>query len=204
MNKRHLLTATLIGLLSVFSAGRADAHPHVWVEARAVLQFDGGRLTAIRQHWQFDEFFSSVLYEDFDRNKNGKFEADEVAAMRDGAFTGLGEVNFFTDLRVAGAQVAWPGAQDFAVEMYDDGTVAYTFTLPLPQPVEMTAQSVTLSLYDPDYYVSVEFEPGPSIEFQDLAEASCRYSLAEDEENAIYFGAVFPVRATFDCSGTTG
>lgn len=203
MLKRPLLILTS-WFLATLAPTAALAHPHVWVEARAVLNFEAGQLVSIRQHWQFDEFFSFILFEDFDQNKNGSFEPDEVTAMRNGAFLGLGEVNFFTDLRVDGEQVAWRGAREFAVELYDDGSVAYVFTLDLPEPTDMKDASVTLSLYDPDYYVSVDFEPGPSIDYHAMTGQSCTYRLEETEDNAIYFGSVYPVRAVFECTGITG
>src|SRR5690606_31537808 len=52
MLKRLLAAAALF--LSL--AGVALAHPHIFIDARAALEFDAaGRLTTIRNSWTFDE-----------------------------------------------------------------------------------------------------------------------------------------------------
>lgn len=199
--RRAIAAAAVIAFLTMVPTA-GSTHPHVWVSALAFLGFEDGRLAKIRMQWAFDEFFSAVLYEDFDRNKNGAFEPKEVEAMRQGAFTGLSEVGFFTDLRIDGQQVAWDGAEDFGIAVSADGSVvSYSFTLTLPEPVDLVTQPVTLSVYDPEYYVAVDFIEDRPLRFRNNEAATCAYSFEEAEDNPIYYGAVYPIRAVLSCTG---
>ncbi|NMM46227.1 DUF1007 family protein [Rhodospirillaceae bacterium KN72] len=194
------IAAAFLSSVGAVAAGPAAAHPHVWVDAVADLGIREGALQEVRMRWTFDDFFSLVLFEDFDVNDNKRFEPNEVEKMRDGAFTGLGEVAFFTDLRIDGVRVDWSGARDFGVELGEDGRASYLFTLDLPQPVDPVAHKVSVTLYDPDYYVDVQFAETGGVSFTDLdpsLECGARYEPAED--TPIYFGSVIPKRAVVEC-----
>lgn len=179
------------------------AHPHVWVTPHATFIGTEGRIVSVRMDWRFDEFFSLILFEDFDKDKSGTFESHEIDLMRAGAFQGLSEVFFFTDLRVSGEKVEWETARDFSVEVHDDGTVSYRFVLDLPEPADPAAR-MTLSLYDPDFYVDVMFNDAAQLDYRGLPELSCWHKVAADEGNPIYYGSVYPVRADIVCEARTG
>lgn len=202
---RRLAALGLALIVAAMLAGRSaqvSAHPHVWVSALAFLGFEDGKLAKLRVQWAFDEFFSFILYEDFDRNRNGVFEETEIAAMRDGAFAGLSEVGFFSDLRIDGERVDWDGAEDFGIAVSEDGSVvSYSFTLTLPKPVDPVETSVTLSMYDPEFYVAVDFIEDRPLRFRGNDGVACTYEFEEAADNPIYFGAVFPWRAVLSCSG---
>lgn len=200
------LAALTIGLgLLTLPATQPRSHPHVWVDALTFLGFEEGRLTHLRVQWAFDEFFSAILYEDFDVNRNDRFDPEEIEAMRDGAFLGLGQVGFFTDLRIDGERVVWNGARDFGIAVSEDGSiVAYSFTLDVDPAPDPLVQQVSLSVYDPEYYVDVAFLQQDPIRIRGLNGATCRYELVEAEDNPIYFGAVYPIRAEFDCAEVSG
>lgn len=203
--RRFLATILAVTLLQAAAPRPAAAHPHVWVDALTFLEFEDGRLASIRLEWAFDEFFSEILYQDFDWNDNRVFDEDELEAMRDGAFLGLGEVNFFTDLRIDGQQVSWEGAQDFGVSVSEDGrVVSYSFTLNVPEPADPFANQVSLSLYDPEFYVAVDFREEDPLRVRGLQNGACDFSLAQAEDNPIYFGLVYPIRAEFRCEEVTG
>ena len=180
------------------------AHPHVWVDALAFLGVEEGRLKTVRVQWAFDAFFSNVLFEDFDRNGDGRFEVEEIAAMRAGAFEGLRTVAFFTDLRIDGVAVVWPGFRDFGVAVGKDGTVAYSFSLDLPEPADVIAHRITLSLYDPDYYVDVQMIDTDPFRFRGLGKTACTVTMEEATDTPIYYGLVTPSRAVFHCTAANG
>ncbi|MBP5855941.1 DUF1007 family protein [Marivibrio halodurans] len=188
-------------LLAV-SAGVARAHPHVWILAEAVLTQTDGKVTGVRLDWSFDPFFSTVLYEDFDWNDDGRFDTEERRAMRDGAFAGLSAVGWFTDVRVDGEP--WPvrATDDFDVRISpDDGTVTYELTLAFDEPTDPVATSVTLSLYDPEYYISLEFaEKAAPVRVVEDAPFSCVVTIGRDESTSLYYGAFNPPLARFDCA----
>lgn len=200
------LSGLVIAMVILLGAGvpSARAHPHVWVDALTFLGFEDGRLAHLRIQWAFDPFFSSVLFTDFDRDDSGDFNDDEIAAMRAGAFEGLSEVAYFTDLRVGGERVAWDRFRDFGVAVSEDGIVAYSFTLDLPEPTPVAGRDVTLSLYDPDYYVSVMPIEDRPLRFRGDGAEGCDAQWEQATDNLIYFGLVTPDRAALSCSDVSG
>lgn len=195
-----------IGLVLILGAAApgARAHPHVWVDALTFLGFEDGKLAHLRVQWAFDPFFSSVLFTDFDRDDSGDFDAREIAAMRAGAFEGLSEVAFFTDLRLGGTRVRWDGFRDFGVAVSEDGIVAYSFTLDLPEPTPVNGREVTLSLYDPDYYVSVTPIEDRPLRWRGAGADGCDAEWEAASDNKIYFGLVTPDRAVLSCPDVSG
>lgn len=195
---------TLVAIFCLLGPGRAVAHPHVWIDALTFLGVKDGRLETVRVQWAFDEFFSSVLFTDFDKDGDGTFNDEEIAVLRAGAFAGLSEVGFFTDLRVDGERVAWDGFRNFGVAVSETGIVAYSFSLDLPNPVDLKESNVSLSLYDPDYYVDVIPIEDDPYRFRGLEGMTCSHSMEEATDTPIYQGLVFPQRAVFDCKAVSG
>src|SRR3546814_11310172 len=56
--------ALAVAVALVAGSGAAAAHPHVWIDARFAVIFDGQqRMAALRQSWRFDEFYSLLAVE---------------------------------------------------------------------------------------------------------------------------------------------
>ena len=80
------LAALLVGTLALMAAGSAGAHPHVWVDAKATLIFQKGKITAIRMHWTFDPLFTTLVMSEHDKDKNKTFSPAEVDDLEKNAF----------------------------------------------------------------------------------------------------------------------
>jgi len=198
-----LAAATVAATPALFGGQRgAEAHPHVWILAEADLLHDGGSVTAVRLDWRFDEFFSAILFEDFDWNGDGAFTPDEVEAMRAGAFAGLSEIGWFTDLRADGEPQVLSDAADFDVAVDEGGaSVTYSLTLALETPIDPIERTLSLSIYDPEYYVSLEFaEVAQPIRIASGAGFACTTRIERDAGNPLYFDLFEPPIAYFDCA----
>lgn len=62
----------------VFSIGCAAAHPHVFIDAKVHMVFDENEFVGVQNRWEFDLIYSQAMIDAADKNKNGKFESDEV------------------------------------------------------------------------------------------------------------------------------
>ena len=197
---RHWFTAALAALFAALAPSVPSAHPHVWIQAETALVFEGDRIVAVTVDWKFDGFFSLILFEDFDTDRDGAFFVVEGAAMRAGAFTGLGEVGYFTYLKASGETRAWGTPFDFAVGVHEGGeVVSYGFTLPLAEPVDYADGAVSLSLYDPDFYVAVDPAPQGGLGVVGRPAGDCRFEVAEDTSVSLYFDSFHPEKATLEC-----
>ena len=81
-NVRPALACLSALVLTVGLTATAQAHPHVFVDAKAELVFDGaGNITAVRNIWRFDEAYSAFASQGLDTDGDGKLSAKELAPL---------------------------------------------------------------------------------------------------------------------------
>ena len=118
--------AALSVAAGLLAASAASAHPHMWIDARAVIDLDADkRITAVRQVWRFDEMFGAYATQGLKRGKDGSLSADTRAGMARDWMKALGEPisHYFTRVSVDGksaafaarAMRAWTGTRRPAV-----------------------------------------------------------------------------------------
>lgn len=94
---RLLVTFLLSFCFLAWSATPADAHPHAWISVNTtVLVNEKGEATAIRERWLFDKMYSVYALDDFDPNKNGKIDPDELLQLANENLSNLKAYNYFT------------------------------------------------------------------------------------------------------------
>ncbi len=201
MASRPIRVAGLLFALSGAWAQPAPAHPHVWIEARAELDFTDGRVAAIAVEWTFDPMFSQVLIQDFDVDIDGVLNEHEQAALQREAFADVRDFGYFTHLRVGGRPVPFDRATEFGARIdgeRTDGRLVYRFRLPLPEPADPRTAPVTVGLYDPEYYVEVGYDDA-AIALTGEGSAGCRTEIGVDEAHPIYYGLVLPRKIDLVC-----
>lgn len=181
------------------SAALAAAHPHIFIRAVATLQFENGKVTGILHEWTFDDFFSSALIADFDKNKNKAFDPDEVAELAKNAFAALKEYGYFTHVRVNGKETAITETRAFAPAI-KDGKVVYRFVAILPQPVDPRTDKIDASIYDESYYVDVDVNDKAGVKLAGTGAEGCKYAMFEDRASPLYFGSIFARRIDITCA----
>ncbi len=143
-------------LFFLFSSGTAWAHPHVFVDARVMLLFDGDGLAGFREEWTFDEMFGEFILGDYDANGNKRFEPAEIAKIKAEAFDNLKDHAYFHIVKLNGKPFDVKWVTDFTVRL-KEGRVVYGFTIPCHVKVEMPSLEVSLSLSDPTIYTDIVF-----------------------------------------------
>lgn len=175
---------------------QASAHPHLFVTNQTTVLFEDGKAVALKMRWSFDAFFTALIREEFDADKNGTLSKAEVDVVAVQAFSNLKEFNYFTQAQLKGKDVTFADVQDFNAVL-GKRDVVYTFTLRLPEPV--AAEKLTFSVRDPSYYTDVAYDEKEPIRFAGEYQKSCRARLTEDTENPYYFGLVYPIRVDLNC-----
>lgn len=156
------LAIALLGVGLMSAAPRAQAHPHMWIDARAAFVFDdASRLSAVTQRWLFDEMFSPFSMQGVKKNKNGTYPAATLTSMANDWMGALAEPvsHFFTRVTVDGKVLSFGKPRDAALA-WDDKLkrLALTFTLPLANPVSLAATPARIDIYDPTYFVAYAFD----------------------------------------------
>lgn len=199
---RRRWVAAILGLLAAMLPGAVQAHPHVFVNNVTGVVFEQGRIVALRMEWDFDEVFSMLILEDFDKNRNKRFDAAELKTLEEGAFSNLRFLSYFTHIRI-GKDAAAPKPVEH-VEGFNatvkQGIVHYTFTVPLETPVDPRETPFAFSVYDDSFYVAVDFDKHDPVRVGGSGSEGCHFAIGEDKENPIYFGMVFPLRVELRCA----
>ncbi|WP_342163651.1 DUF1007 family protein [Methylobacterium sp. SD21] len=155
-------TAALRSLLAVAACcavTAAQAHPHVWVSARAQVAYADGKVTGVRHTWSFDPEYSAYVTQGLDANKDGKLSPDELASLATTNTENLAEFGYFTKLKVAGKEQAFAEPREAAMRM-EGNALTLSFLLPLKSPAAPGRGVAALEVYDPTYFVSFGFAEG--------------------------------------------
>jgi ABC-type uncharacterized transport system substrate-binding protein len=206
---RAMTFGTRLRVVTIVSAGaflvlsgrpaHVAAHPHVWIDAVVTFVFSDRHLVGLRHRWKFDEFFGSFVIEENDVDGDGAFDAAEISAIRESAFSSLREYDYFTHLRVNGAKLPLDEASGFTARI-EDGVLVYEFTMHLPAPVDPVEVALAASVYDVEYYVEVLLDRYDPVRFEGIPSGGCTYDIREDTENPIYYGMVYPLAITVNCA----
>ena len=71
------------------------AHPHVFIEATVKAVFDDAGFSAIRNHWVYDELYSSAMMSSGDADGDGKISDSENKWFSENILSPLKEYNYF-------------------------------------------------------------------------------------------------------------
>lgn len=133
----------------------AYAHPHVLVDAKAEVVFDKGKITAIRNIWQFDAAFTAFAVQGLDANGDGKLSDQELVPLAKVNVKSLAMFAFFTYLKANGKDVDFVQPTEYWLEFHNARLTLF-YTLPLKTPLEPKG-TATLEVFDPEYFVAFTF-----------------------------------------------
>jgi ABC-type uncharacterized transport system substrate-binding protein len=159
----HRIATILLAALLIAPPRPAAAHPHVWIDASAVLVIDAAHeVEAVRIVWRFDEFFSAFAVEELNADGDDEVTDADKEALAQQYIESLVEWHYMTELLVDDSYGIFGEAEAYAADI-EDGIITLRFTLPLTKPVDARAHDVALRMYDPTYYIAVEFVGGDAV-----------------------------------------
>jgi ABC-type uncharacterized transport system substrate-binding protein len=166
--------AVLAGLGA--AAGKASAHPHVWVTMHSKLLYTpDGSVSGIRHAWTFDDLFSAFATMGFQKT-NGTFTQQTLQPLAKLNIESLKDFDYFTYTKVDGQRVKDAFAEptsDYRLD-YDPKTTLLTlhFTLPFKTPVR-AKKSVQIEVYDPTFFIDFAMAKDNPVTLVD-APAQCK------------------------------
>jgi ABC-type uncharacterized transport system substrate-binding protein len=126
----------------------ADGY-HYKVQVATQLQGNpAGDLTALKMDWTYDTELAGILLEDEDLS-----EANKATTLKNRAndiLEDLAKLDYFTKVTVGGQAIALNKVQVYDMSLKDDGSMILSYVLPLKAPAKVAANTVTISLADPD------------------------------------------------------
>ena len=135
----------------------ALAHPHAWIETRSDVVFDDqGRIAAINVAWDFDQGYSEMAVDGLDQNADGYHSAGELRPLARENLVALKDYDYFIKARSGDRPVTYGEVTEYGM-IYTGGILKMHFTVPLSEPVDARAAEFVYRIYDPSFYIAIDF-----------------------------------------------
>ncbi len=174
MSRACIILCFFMGFVS-----QAAAHPHIWSNAVAhFLYGPDGSVTGVAQTWIFDPGYSSFATENLDTNHDGKLSAEELQGLVDANMNDLAAYHYFTSFFVQDRLLELKGVDDARGSMAADGRFTLSFNAMLQQPVNPGDSSVSLKVYDPSFFIDMEYLSDETLAANADAPKGCHVALS--------------------------
>jgi nickel/cobalt exporter len=173
-----LRSCMLLGALGM-SATPIAAHPHVWIDARSNVVFDGqGRIVALDHRWTMDEMYTEAAVDGLDKDGDGVYSPEELQPLTKENIESLKEYEYFTSFKASGQKLSFGDVVE-ASQFWKDNRLTLSFRLPLKKPVDPLESSVVYRVYDPGFFIAIDFAGQDSVSATGSAPAGCKIELNE-------------------------
>ncbi|WP_102958673.1 DUF1007 family protein [Mangrovicella endophytica] len=165
------------------AAAPALAHPHVFAESHMeIVGSPDGKLHSVRNVWRMDELFSSTVLVDFDKNKNGSLDDDELTDVGKTIRESIAEWSFYTFVRSGGRTLKMK-APDEIRTLYRDGQLLIFFEMLADEPIDLKTP-LTVSNFDDTFYVAFDFADANAFQLVDMPQGCSKQLVVPDEDEA--------------------
>ncbi len=170
------------GLLAA-ATSHADAHPHVFAEARLEVAVKDGNVEALRHVWRFDDLFSSTVLFEFDQNRDLKLDHEELEMVGSVIHESLAEFGYFQFVTADGKDIAM-NAPESIVAMFENQQLMIVFE---SRPAEVLALDGDLhfGVYDPTFYTAIDFYDDDNLVVVAMPEACAKKVVRPDPDEAL-------------------
>lgn len=187
-------------VLWAFMPMGAQAHPHVFIDARFAYVMKEGKVTGIRSYWIFDPIFSMELIRSFDADKNGAFDPAEGKKMADTVLENLKYYHYLTFLRLGGETLPATRPTEFAATLQKD-RVGFSLLTPLPKPIDPAKDDISVYSYDPSYYIEVNVAKEKPAFFEPPGDVpKCAFKQYTESDPAYWNGLINFERIKLSCN----
>lgn len=155
----------------------ALAHPHAWIETRSDVVFDDeGRIAAINIEWDFDPGYSEMAIEGLDENGDGFHSAGELLPLARENLIALKDYDYFVRARSGSAKAEYGEVTEYGM-IYSSGVLKMHFALPLAEPIDPFAAEFAYRVYDPSFFIAIDFAQDKPLALLGKAPEPCSIEL---------------------------
>jgi ABC-type uncharacterized transport system substrate-binding protein len=179
-------------MLLVFLCTTAYAHPHVFINNRMTVQFDGSTFSGITFTWTFDEMSSSLFLTDYHPQDDGSFDTKSAANLKANAFDNLINYHYFLAFSLGGKSISKFMVERFVPSMVDKTKLVYTFFVPLSLPVKDAEQTLRITVYDDTYFCAFDILHLDAVTVTGADKVSSRLAVEKTTVKASWPGQYMP------------
>lgn len=150
--------SALAVLLQMIAASQATAHPHVWITTEVEVLYNQNKaITGFREKWTFDEMYTAFAIQGLDKNKDGKYDRNELQELAKVNVNALKEFQYFTYPKIGKTVIENLAPENFWME-HKDSNISLNFTLTLKEPIPYDKiTDFSFAVYDPTFYIELSF-----------------------------------------------
>ena len=153
-NTLRRASAALIGVALL--GGAANAHPHVWVDAKAELVFENGKMTGVRHAWTFDDMYSAFVTQGVGKDPDQPTQ-EELQPIAKSNIEALPEFEYFTFIKAESQKAEFEVPTEYSMSQNREHIITFRFFLPLKTPLALD-KSFAFQVFDPSYFVAFTME----------------------------------------------
>ncbi len=152
----------------------AQAHPHVWIEMQSSIVFtDDGLIKGVDVEWTFDDGYTQMALDGLDVDGDGMYSQDELAPLTKENIESLKDYEYFTVMRANGEQQKIGEVTD-AGQIWSNNKLTLHFQVPLVRPVDPRKEEFTLKVYDPEFFIDLEYPADDAVDVTGKIPQSCK------------------------------
>jgi nickel/cobalt exporter len=173
------VSACLLAAAVLLLAKPAAAHPHVWIEARSDVVFDDkGMIVALNHEWTMDEVYTEAAVDGLDVNRDGIYAPEELEPLTKENIDSLKEYAYFTAMKADTTPVVFGDVTE-AGQLWSNKQLKLHFRLPLKTPLDPRKQHVFYRVYDPGFFIAIEFSGKEAVSGVGAMPQACHVELQE-------------------------
>jgi ABC-type uncharacterized transport system substrate-binding protein len=181
MLRRFALVALVF---ACFAAGRAAAHPHVFVAAKAEVIYDGqGDVLGVNHVWTFDEQYSAFATMGFPKGADGKPDPAKLAELAKVNVESLADFDYFTFAKASGRKLEFAAPQNYRMEHHNNAITLF-MSLPLKRPAP--GKTISIEVSDPTFFVAFAFDEAKDAVVLAKAPTGCTVTVRRPSQSDLF------------------
>ena len=136
--------------LQISAASQATAHPHVWITTEVEVLYNQDKaITGFLEKWTFDEMYTAFAIQGLDKNKEGKYDRNELQELAKVNINALKEFQYFTYPKINENIIKSLQPENYWME-HNGSRISLNFTLTLAEPIPYDKMTnFSFAVYDP-------------------------------------------------------
>ena len=166
--------AAMAVVVGIGASVPAQAHPHVWIEMRSDVVFnDQGMIQGLNVTWTFDDGYTQMALDGLDTNGDGVYSQSEIEPLTKENINSLKDYGFFTALRFNGEKQDIAEVTEYG-QIWSNDKLQLHFQVPLKTPLVPTKGEFVAKVYDPDFFIAIDFVKDEPVTVIGNMPQSCR------------------------------
>jgi ABC-type uncharacterized transport system substrate-binding protein len=174
MAARRNLYIVMAAMMATCVATPARAHPHVWIEMQSDVVFtDDGLIKGVNLEWTFDDAYTQMALDGLDADGDGLFSQTELSPLTKENIASLKDYGFFIVMRANSEQQKIGEVTDFG-QIWSNNKLTLHLQVPLEKPVDPKTQEFTFKVYDPEFFIAIDYAGDDPVDVVGKMPASCK------------------------------